>query len=98
MSIPAVLVRRPYGGQFDDTFDTERGRLMHSASMGATLPRATSYADERTTRTLLTCGTLAGPVFVVVGLIQAFTIPGFDLTHHYLSQLSSGELGWIQIA
>ena len=71
---------------------------MPSASIGATLPRATSYADERTTRTLLTCGTLAGPVFVTVGLIQAFTIPGFDLTHHYLSQLSSGELGWIQIA
>jgi len=71
---------------------------MHSASIGAALPRATSYADDRTTRTLLTCGIAAGPVFVAVGLIQAFTIPGFDLTHHYLSQLSSGELGWIQIA
>jgi len=71
---------------------------MHSASIGAAPSRATSYADDRATRTLLTCGTLAGPVFVVVGLIQAFTIPGFDLTHHYLSQLSSGELGWIQIA
>ena len=71
---------------------------MHSASIGAALPRTASYADERTIRTLLTCGTVAGPVFVAVGLIQAFTIPGFDLTHHYLSQLSSGELGWIQIA
>jgi hypothetical protein len=24
--------------------------------------------------------------------------PGFDLTHHYLSQLSSGELGWMRWA
>ena len=71
---------------------------MHSASIQAAIPRAASYADDRTTRTLLTCGTAAGPVFAAVGLIQAFTIPGFDLTHHYLSQLSSGELGWIQIA
>jgi len=47
---------------------------------------------------LLLCGIVAGPLFVVAGLIQAFTIPGFDLTHHYLSQLSSGDLGWIQMA
>jgi hypothetical membrane protein len=41
---------------------------------------------------------VAGPFFVIVGLIQAFTVPGFDLTHHYLSQLSSSrDLGWIQI-
>jgi succinate dehydrogenase/fumarate reductase cytochrome b subunit len=66
--------------------------------MEAALPRSSSYADDQTTRTLLRCGILAGPVFVTVGLIQAFTIPGFDLTHHYLSQLSSGELGWIQMA
>lgn len=71
---------------------------MHSASIEAALPRAASRADDRTTRTLLACGIYAGPLFVAVGLIQALTIPGFDLTHHYLSQLSSGELGWIQIA
>jgi hypothetical protein len=70
---------------------------MTSASFQTSIPRASSYADDRTTRTLLTCGVLAGPLFAMVGLIQAFTIPGFDLTHHYLSQLSSGELGWIQI-
>jgi hypothetical protein len=70
---------------------------MHSVSIGASIPRASAYADDRTTRTLLTCGVLAGPLFAMVGLVQAFTIPGFDLTHHYLSQLSSGELGWIQI-
>src|SRR5262245_26521415 len=71
---------------------------MHTMSIDAAAPRAASYADDRNTRTLLMCGLLAGPIFVLVGLIQAFTIPGFDLTHHYLSQLSSGELGWIQMA
>jgi hypothetical membrane protein len=70
---------------------------LHSASIGASIPRSSSYADDRATRILLSCGVFAGPLFAMVGLIQAFTIPGFDLTHHYLSQLSSGELGWIQI-
>ena len=60
--------------------------------------RVASHADDRATRSLLLCGIVAGPLFVAVGLIQAFTIPGFDLTHHYLSQLSSGDLGWIQMA
>jgi hypothetical protein len=71
---------------------------MHAVSIEATTSRATIYSDDRTTRALLLCGILAGPIFVAAGLIQAFTIPGFDLTHHYLSQLSSGELGWIQRA
>jgi hypothetical protein len=31
-----------------------------------------------------------------VGLIQAFTHPGFDLTRHALSVLEAGDLGWIQ--
>lgn len=53
--------------------------------------------DTAFTRRLLTCGTVAGPFFVVVGLIQSFTIPGFDLTKHFLSLLSAGEYGWIQI-
>jgi hypothetical protein len=70
---------------------------MHSVSIGTSIPRASAHADDRATRTLLTCGIFAGPLFAMVGLIQAFTIPGFDLTHHYQSQLSSGELGWIQI-
>src|SRR4030095_4562807 len=71
---------------------------MHAASIRAASPRVASYVDDRTTRTLLSCGIVAGPLFVVVGLLQSFPIPGFDLTRHYLSQLSSGDLGWIQIA
>jgi hypothetical membrane protein len=72
---------------------------MTVTSIQQTSARRASYADDRTTRTLLTCGVFAGPLFMVVGLIQSFTIPGFDLTHHYLSMLSSSpEFGWIQIA
>ena len=51
----------------------------------------------QTTR-LLGCGSVAGPLFLAVGLIQAFTREGFDLSRHPLSLLSLGELGWIQIA
>jgi hypothetical membrane protein len=71
---------------------------MHVWSIEVASPGVASYAEDRTTRTLLLCGIVAGPVFVAAGLLQSFTIPGFDLTHHYLSQLSSGELGWIQVA
>ena len=72
---------------------------MTVASFSQTSTRAASHADDRTTRTLLTCGVVAGPLFMIVGLIQSLTIPGFDLTHHYLSMLSSSpDLGWIQIS
>jgi hypothetical protein len=47
---------------------------------------------------LLACGVAAGPIYVVVGLVEAFTREGFDLTHHSLSLLASGDLGWIHSA
>lgn len=60
-----------------------------------------STSDLQTTkltRTLLICGIVAGPLFTIVGLTQAFTRPGFDLTRHALSLLENGDLGWIQIS
>jgi hypothetical membrane protein len=48
-------------------------------------------------RLLLAAGALAGPVYLALGLAQALTRPGFDLTRHDLSLLSNGDLGWIQI-
>jgi Protein of unknown function (DUF998) len=50
------------------------------------------------TRLLLLCGVVAGPLYVVVGLVQALTRDGFDITRHALSLLSNGPLGWIQIS
>ncbi|MFJ7216409.1 DUF998 domain-containing protein [Amycolatopsis sp. NPDC098790] len=59
-----------------------------------TLPSSTFSS----TRTLLTCGVLAGPVFVVTGLLQGLTRAGFDFTRHPASLLSNGSLGFVQIA
>ena len=52
---------------------------------------------HRVTRQLLACGIASGIVFFAVGLGQAFTRAGFDLRHNAISQLSLGDLGWIQI-
>jgi hypothetical protein len=46
---------------------------------------------------LLICGLIAGPFYLIVGLIQALTRPGFDIMRHDLSLLANGDLGWIQI-
>ena len=62
---------------------------------------ATLAATAQTTpatRALLTCGVVAGPLFVVVALLQSYTRDGFDLKRHPFSLLSLGDLGWIQIA
>jgi hypothetical protein len=48
------------------------------------------------TRSLLGWGVVAGPFYLVVGLVLAVTRPGFDLARHALSLLSLGELGWLQ--
>src|SRR5919198_707623 len=50
-----------------------------------------------TTRRLLACGVVAGPLYFAVGLGQAFTREGFDVGRHALSLLENGRLGWIQI-
>ena len=49
-------------------------------------------------RNLLGCGIVAGPLFVIASLAQAFTRTGFDLGRHPISLLSLGSLGWVQIA
>ena len=54
--------------------------------------------NRTTTRALLVCGVIAGPIYVAVGLIEILIRPGFDITRHELSLMSLGDLGWIQIA
>lgn len=51
----------------------------------------------RTTKSLLGYGVIAGPIYAAVGLAQALTRPGFDVTKHAWSLLENGHLGWIQI-
>src|SRR3954468_1418541 len=82
------------------------GRRTYDPDRHAPRPRRTGAVKEldqevvmrRTTDIALRCGIVAGPLFVVVGLAQAFTREGFDLREHTLSLLSNGGLGWIQIA
>lgn len=54
-------------------------------------------ALPRSTRPLLLAGAFAGPLFYTSALVQMYTRPGFDIRIHPLSQLSTGDLGWIQI-
>jgi hypothetical protein len=49
------------------------------------------------TRTLLTAGIIAGPLFSLTVIVQELTREGFDGKKHPLSLLSLGDLGWLQI-
>lgn len=60
--------------------------------------RVPDRVAARSTRTLLTCGILAGPLYVVVVVLQMLTRDGFDISRHPASMLSNGDQGWIQIA
>lgn len=62
------------------------------------MPRQPAASTRRRTRLLLAGGAVAGPLFMVVSLAQAFTRPGFDLRRQAISMLSLGEGGWLQIA
>ena len=50
------------------------------------------------TWSLLRWGVLAGPFYLMVGLIQALFRDGFDLGRHPLSVLVNGPGGWVQTA
>ncbi len=64
----------------------------------AGMARADSRRMSRSTSPLLAAGLVAGPLYVVVGTIEALTRPGFEPTRDDWSLLSNGELGWIQVA
>ena len=72
-----------------------------------TAERTTSAVDSNhppvdraaaVTRSRLGYGVLAGVCYLVVGLAQARTRDGLDLTRHALSLLANGPDGWIQSA
>lgn len=60
-------------------------------------PTTVSDPARPATRTLLAVATAAGPLFLGAGLLQGLTRDSFDFTRNALSQLSLGDLGWIQI-
>lgn len=68
-----------------------------SASTSAVPTAAASAPATRPAgRVLLACAAAAGPLFLIVGLIQGLTREGFDFTRYTISQLTLGDLGWIQ--
>lgn len=52
----------------------------------------------RRRRTLLTAGVVAGPLYVVVSLIEIMVRDGFDPTRHAWSMLANGSFGWVHSA
>lgn len=48
------------------------------------------------TRSMLGWGVVAGPFYLIFGIILALIRPGFDLTRDALSLLLIGDLGWLQ--
>jgi hypothetical protein len=61
-------------------------------------PRVKPCLADRVTKSLLGYGVLAGTVFEVSLLAQAFTRRGFRIAHDDASLLANGPLGWIQVA
>ncbi|MFC0112572.1 DUF998 domain-containing protein [Kibdelosporangium aridum] len=52
---------------------------------------------KQVTRRLVGCGAVAGPLFLVVVLMQDYTRPGVNPREQPLSLLTLGDLGWIQV-
>src|SRR5882762_1623043 len=81
-----VLMTVLYGLVLNEALTRRKGKTMTTAVCDPT---------KNVTRSLLGYGVLAGPFYVVVSLIQAFTRAGFDLTRHAWSLLANGGPGWI---
>jgi hypothetical protein len=56
------------------------------------------YTTDLNTRTFLTCGAIAGPLFTVAWIVGGATRANYDPLRHPISSLSIGELGWTQTA
>lgn len=65
---------------------------MQTASSAVVTP---GDATGKPARALLFCGVVAGPIYIVVGVIEMLTRPGFDVTRHDLSLLANGDWGWV---
>jgi hypothetical membrane protein len=50
------------------------------------------------TRTLLVCGVIGGPLFVLVFLIEGATRTHYNPLQQPVSDLAIGEFGWMQVA
>src|SRR5438067_1630144 len=74
------------------------GRETPAPLMGPIMGGSMETKTLSLTRMLLLCGAIAGPLFILIVLIQDYTRPGFDPRLQPLSLLSLGDWGWVQIA
>jgi hypothetical protein len=110
---PKMAARRERRGVLAVTTSGRSSAILDSKNrqlckeLDVTAERTTSGVDSTrppvdraaaVTRSLLGYGVLAGACYPVVGLAQARTLDGFDLTRHDLSLLANGPYGWIQSA
>src|SRR5215510_13653505 len=51
-----------------------------------------------TTKSLLVCGVVAGPLFTVAWIVEGATRVNYDPLRYPISALSLGNAGWMQIA
>jgi hypothetical protein len=96
------------GETLEVSVDRQGGDTMSTKPLGELTPSiassstgalgAATGADATVTRRLLTCGLVAGPLYIAVGVTEALTREGFDPTRHDLSLLANGDWGWIHIA
>ena len=49
------------------------------------------------TKNLLYAGVVGPLLFIVVFFIEGFTRPGYSQTRNFVSQLATGETGWVQV-
>ena len=71
---------------------------MKNRIVNAHIAAETMSSKGRATSSLLTCGIVAGPLFLLIFAIQAFARPEFQFTRSEPSSLSIGPWGWVQIA
>jgi hypothetical membrane protein len=50
------------------------------------------------TRVLLLCGVIGPPLFIATFLVEGATRPGYSAWRNFVSSLSTGDGGWVQIA
>ncbi len=51
-----------------------------------------------TTKVLLICGVIAGPLFTVAWFVEGLTRADYNPLRHPISSLAIGDLGWTQVA
>ncbi|WP_026411061.1 DUF998 domain-containing protein [Actinomadura oligospora] len=70
-------------------------QTLPTAQTAQTLPTAQTVTPAAS-RSALACAMAAGPLFLAAGVIQGLLRDGYDFRRNAISQLSLGDLGWIQ--